>query len=173
MDRIRYIKTIGAPVHSIQDNLNQQSTKLDCKWLTNNSVYELHKILEIKTLFEQNWFAVNLGENLLNDFINSCKHRTCFTSEFVELTQKQIRWRKQIYWRFTISFFRERCLKFFYSLEFKKDLSFVALYEILKRNLSTASMATFLHTFSLSNVEEQLNFTLGNKDKEQWNVRNQ
>ena len=42
---------------------------------------------------------------------------------------------------------------------------------MLKENLGLAEMLIYVHTFNLSNCELELDFVLGNKDMEQWQVR--
>ena len=42
---------------------------------------------------------------------------------------------------------------------------------MLKENLGLAQMLIYAHTFNLSNTELELNFVLGNKDMEQWQVK--
>ena len=44
---------------------------------------------------------------------------------------------------------------------------------MLKENIGLAQMLIYVHTFNLSNAELELNFVLGNKDMEQWQVRSQ
>ena len=73
------------------------------------------------------------------------------------------------------SFFhcRERFLNFICSLELNEDIHIQSAYNMLKENLVLAQMLIYVHTFNLSNTELELNFVLGNKDMEQWQVRSQ
>ena len=44
-------------------------------------------------------------------------------------------------------------------------------YNLFRENLGNAEMLFYVHIFALSNSEIELDFVLGQQDKEQWKVR--
>ena len=51
-----------------------------------------------------------------------------------------------------------------------EDISMKTAYSLFKENLAQAEMLVYVHAFALSNWEMELDFVLGQKDKEQWKV---
>ena len=47
----------------------------------------------------------------------------------------------------------------------------MSAYNMLKENLGVAQMLIYVHTFNLSNCDLEIEFVLGTKDMEQWQVR--
>ena len=71
---------------------------------------------------------------------------------------------------FNKNHFRERYLNFICSLQLSEDISMKTAYNLFKENLGRAEMLVYVHVFALSNSEMELDFILGQKDKEQWQV---
>jgi hypothetical protein len=61
-------------------------------------------------------------------------------------------------------------LNFICSLQLSEDISTKTAYNLFKENLARAEMLVLVHAFALSNWEKELDFVLGQKDKEQWKV---
>ena len=51
-----------------------------------------------------------------------------------------------------------------------EDISMKTACNLFKENLGKAEMLVYVHTFALSNSEMEIDFILGQKDKEQWKV---
>ena len=61
-------------------------------------------------------------------------------------------------------------MNFICSLQLSEDISTKTAYNLFKENLAQAEMLVLVHAFALSNCEMELDFVLGQKDKEQWKV---
>ena len=70
----------------------------------------------------------------------------------------------------TNKYFRERYINFLCSLEVTKDISMKTALHLFKENIGKAEMLTYVHYVNLSNWELEADFTLGQKDREQWKV---
>ena len=57
------------------------------------------------------------------------------------------------------------------SLQLSEDISLKTGYNLFKENLGRAEMLFFVHGFALSDSDFEIDFFLGNQDKEQWKVR--
>ena len=77
---------------------------------------------------------------------------------------------KHIFVSYSLCFFRKRCLDFICNLELSLDIPADTAYNLFKDNLGRAEIVGYLHTFNLSDWASQLDFALGQKDKEQWQV---
>ena len=87
--------------HLVEDKLEASITELgdeklnpffgDNFWITYRSDKEMIQVERIKNKFENCWSCVNLGERILNDYIETCTFRKEFTKEFFEGTNRQLR----------------------------------------------------------------------------------
>jgi len=130
----------------------------DEPWITYRSEKEIIQVERITNKFENCWSCVNLGEKILNDYIETCTFRKGFTTEFIEVTNRQI---------------RERCLSFVCSVEDTEDISASSVYKMLKTNLDKTAILAYIHSFNLPKWDQQLDFVLGERDKVQWKDRDQ
>ena len=77
---------------------------------------------------------------------------------------------KLFFFSYILCIFRKRCLNFICNLELSLDIPADIAYNLFKDNLGRAEIVGYLHTFNLPDWASQLDFALGQKDKEQWQV---
>ena len=61
-------------------------------------------------------------------------------------------------------------MKFVCSLDILDEIPMTTMYNLLKTNLAKAGMLTHVFAFNAPNWSEELDFVLGKRDLEQWNV---
>ena len=61
-------------------------------------------------------------------------------------------------------------MKFVCSLDILDEIPMTTMYNLFKTNLAKAGMLTHVFVFNAPNWSEELDFVLGKRDLEQWNV---
>jgi len=110
----------------------------------------------IKVTFSTAWQECSQGERPMAEYISCCQNKKELTPEFFQLCTRQ---------------FRKRCLNFICNLDLGLDITADTAYNLFKNNLGRAELLGYLHTFNLPDWASQLDFVLGQKDKEQWQAR--
>ena len=65
---------------------------------------------------------------------------------------------------------RERILHFTCSLDLPDGISMDTAYNMFSKNLSRASILTYVYIMNVTDMDVEVDFLLGNEDKTQWTV---
>eukprot|EP00090_Calanus_glacialis_P010437 TRINITY_DN18821_c0_g1_i1.p1 TRINITY_DN18821_c0_g1~~TRINITY_DN18821_c0_g1_i1.p1 ORF type:complete len:256 (-),score=48.58 TRINITY_DN18821_c0_g1_i1:68-796(-) len=123
---------------------------------TNNFEEEDEDYIEtINNTFEKAWHEINLGPEIMKEYIKYCQTGGNIPCLFFRRLNKQL---------------RERILHFTCSLDLPDGISMDTAYNMFSKNLYKASMLTYLYIFNVADLDVEVDFLLGYEDKTQWNA---
>lgn len=121
---------------------------------TNNFRQEDTDYMEtVKNTFEKAWHEINLGPDIMEDYIKYCKAPENIPCSFFDRLNRQ---------------FRERVLHFTCSLDLPDGISMDTAYNMFSQNLSRASILTYVYIMNVTDMDVEVDFLLGDEDKTHW-----
>jgi len=117
---------------------------------------ESRKLMHITDIFMEEWRRLDLGANIVAEYIHFCQYKPEFPPAFFKSVNLVI---------------RERCLAFISCLEELEQVSYSDQILLFKRNLDNVEMLAYVFAFNCGSVEAEIQFALGEKDMVQWKER--